>query len=349
MREDYKYNYTYRITNIRLGKYYYGAHSSDIEPSLDLGVKYFSSSRKEFVADQKDNRQDYKYKIIKMFKTRTEALRHEVLLHAKFNVKMHEKFYNDANATSDRFSAKGIKGRKHSEKTKSLMKENGISGKTMFNNGLRFIYLSLDEAIPEGFNKGGLPMPSTTATFKGSGFYTNLETGKSFRSKEIPDGDNIISGRIYFKNNGFDKVNSGIYENQIFNLMEYKFEEQLVTKERYLIHPYLIRCPLPIELRKLYIYDKILFLDEKDYITYLRNNDIVVIYKEKLSKDTIMEFKGRAVSLNKHCRNYNLLKGSVGGKYSDFGYHFFVLRDYLQYKEKYEYIFKEGEIWEKKF
>ena len=100
---DMKYHYTYRITNIKEGKYYYGVHSCDCLPKEDIGIKYFSSSKKEFIKDQKENPQDYKYKVIKIFSTRVEAVQHEIFLHKKFDVKLHQKFYNDANQTSTKF------------------------------------------------------------------------------------------------------------------------------------------------------------------------------------------------------------------------------------------------------
>lgn len=103
-----KYHYTYRITNIKDRMYYYGVHSCDCSPKEDIGVKYFSSSnKKEFIKEQKENPQDYKYKVLKIFSTRKEAVEHEIFLHKKFNVKIHEQFYNNANQTSTGFDASG--------------------------------------------------------------------------------------------------------------------------------------------------------------------------------------------------------------------------------------------------
>ena len=63
-----KHHYTYRITNIIEKKYYYGVHSCDCLPKEDIGVKYFSSSKnKEFIKDQKENPQNYKYRLLKYF------------------------------------------------------------------------------------------------------------------------------------------------------------------------------------------------------------------------------------------------------------------------------------------
>ena len=69
-----KYHYVYRITNTQTNKHYYGVRSSKVEPKLDLGIKYFSSSTdKEFIKEQKENKTIFKYKIIKQFNSRKEA------------------------------------------------------------------------------------------------------------------------------------------------------------------------------------------------------------------------------------------------------------------------------------
>jgi hypothetical protein len=103
-----KYNYVYRITNKILNKYYYGVRSSDIEPKLDLGVKYFSSSsNKEFRKDQKNHPENYKYKIVRICSTRDEADALEIKLQEKFNVGINESFYNKSTRTSMGFSTAG--------------------------------------------------------------------------------------------------------------------------------------------------------------------------------------------------------------------------------------------------
>ena len=108
-QKEYKYHYTYRITNIVEKKYYYGVHSCNCLPKEDIGVKYFSSSKnKAFKDDIKENPQNYKYKVVKIFSTRKEALEHEIFLHAKFNVGVNKKFYNGSKQTSTKFDTTGI-------------------------------------------------------------------------------------------------------------------------------------------------------------------------------------------------------------------------------------------------
>ena len=93
-----KYHYIYRITNLKLKKHYYGVRTSKCHPKDDIGVKYFSSSKdKEFIQDQKATPCSYKYKVIKIFNTRKEAVELEIKLHNKFDVGINESFYNRAN------------------------------------------------------------------------------------------------------------------------------------------------------------------------------------------------------------------------------------------------------------
>lgn len=132
------YHYVYRITNKKLKKHYYGCRSSKSKPIFDLGIKYFSSSNdKQFIAEQHDNPKYFRYKILKIFETRKEALAFEMKLHNKLMVDKNPSFYNKARQTSDGFyfSNKGskfskehcekisIKSRNKSEETRNLISE----------------------------------------------------------------------------------------------------------------------------------------------------------------------------------------------------------------------------------
>ena len=102
------YHYVYRITNLVENKHYYGKRSSKIEPKLDLGHRYFSSSvDKDFIEDQKENPTHYKYKIIANFDTSKEALAFEIKLHNKFNVGRNISFYNKAKQRFGGFDTAG--------------------------------------------------------------------------------------------------------------------------------------------------------------------------------------------------------------------------------------------------
>ena len=144
-------HYVYRITNLLLKKHYYGTRTSKIKPPAeDIGYIYFSSSSdKEFINDQKANPQNYKYKVIKIFDTRKEAMKLEIRLHSKFEVGLNEKFYNRAKATSTSFDPSGRKfnhkkstiekirskaiGRGHSEETKNKLRKH-FKGKSTGKN-----------------------------------------------------------------------------------------------------------------------------------------------------------------------------------------------------------------------
>ena len=126
-KSQQKHHYVYRITNIIENKYYYGCRSSKVEPKFDLGFKYFSSSTdKEFIKEQKENKDIFKYKVIKIFPSRKEAEYFETKLHEKFQVQKHESFYNKAKNTLMGFS---VEGRKQTKEHKINNKKH-IKGKT---------------------------------------------------------------------------------------------------------------------------------------------------------------------------------------------------------------------------
>lgn len=101
--------YVYRISNKILNKHYYGKRYTKINPKDDLGVKYFSSSSdKDFINDQKKNPQNYRYKIIAIFKDSKSACNIEIKLHEKFDVAKNPNFYNKSKQTSSKFDTSGI-------------------------------------------------------------------------------------------------------------------------------------------------------------------------------------------------------------------------------------------------
>lgn len=103
------YHYVYRITNIIENKHYYGARKSiDKTPHKDLGIRYISSSYdNDFINEQKEHPERFKYKVIREFSTREEAIRLEIILHTKYDVANNSNFYNNANQTSTSFDTSG--------------------------------------------------------------------------------------------------------------------------------------------------------------------------------------------------------------------------------------------------
>lgn len=105
------FHYVYRITNTVENKHYYGKRSSKCEPKEDLGKKYFSSScDSKFRKDQKENPQNYRYKIVQTFKDPISAIAREVKLHSKFDVAVNAKFYNRSKQTNIKFDTTGTIG-----------------------------------------------------------------------------------------------------------------------------------------------------------------------------------------------------------------------------------------------
>ena len=103
-----EYHYVYRITNHLIKKHYYGVRTSNIPPVEDLGKVYFSSSSDHFfIHDQKNNPQNYKYKIVSIFKNREEAALLEIKLHDKFDVASNDNFYNRSKSTTTGWTVKG--------------------------------------------------------------------------------------------------------------------------------------------------------------------------------------------------------------------------------------------------
>jgi len=124
-------HYVYRITNIITKKHYYGKRSSKIDPKLDLGIKYFSSSKdSDFRKDQKLNPHHYKYKIVAKFSTAMEAIIRESKLHYLFNVGKNENFYNKANQRINGFDTTGTSP---SIETRNKIKER-LTGKPCHEN-----------------------------------------------------------------------------------------------------------------------------------------------------------------------------------------------------------------------
>lgn len=92
---DDRFYYIYRITHTTTNQHYYGSRVSFNKPNLDLGQKYFSSSkRKEHI---KIFQRDYKFKILKVFNNNGDKVLYESFIHQYFDVKNNESFFNESN------------------------------------------------------------------------------------------------------------------------------------------------------------------------------------------------------------------------------------------------------------
>jgi hypothetical protein len=99
-----KYHYVYSIVNTKNGMAYIGVRSSDVEPSSDLGIIYFSSSSdSNFINEQLECKELFQYNVLEIFKNREDAIKLEIDLHKKFNVGKNPMFYNKSRQTSTKF------------------------------------------------------------------------------------------------------------------------------------------------------------------------------------------------------------------------------------------------------
>jgi hypothetical protein len=104
------YHYTYIISHLETNKHYIGVRTSKVDPNLDLGVKYFSSSTdRQFKAELRKNPTAFKFQIIEIWGSRKDALLHEIDLHALYEVGISPEFYNIRRATSSGFDMLGAK------------------------------------------------------------------------------------------------------------------------------------------------------------------------------------------------------------------------------------------------
>lgn len=196
--EEKKHHYTYIIINQENGMMYIGTRSCNVNPMFDIGVKYYSSSKdKEFIKDQKENREKYSYQVLRGYKTRKEATNLEIELHELHDVGVNEAFYNRMKQTSRGFDITGNKEiarkigesgkgnrrinngkvNKHVDKEKfngylnegwvegwvNVKYSRSIKGKILINNGIKLKYVGegeLESHFHRGYILGGLKKSS---------------------------------------------------------------------------------------------------------------------------------------------------------------------------------------------
>ncbi len=117
--EKYKNHYVYEIQNLINNMKYIGVRSTNLKPEDDLGNIYFSSSLdKDFILEQKEHPNRFKYIILEVFDCRKTAMEREIVLHQIFSVKNNHLYYNKTNQLFTGFDHSGCK---HSKKTRAKM------------------------------------------------------------------------------------------------------------------------------------------------------------------------------------------------------------------------------------
>ena len=93
-----KFHYVYEIIELNSDMRYIGSRTSKIHPTLDIGIKYFSSSRnKEFILNQKNNPSNYKYVVLDIFEDKKSAIDEEIRLHNLYDVGKNKNIIIDQN------------------------------------------------------------------------------------------------------------------------------------------------------------------------------------------------------------------------------------------------------------
>ncbi len=184
-------------------------------PVEDLGVKYFSSSNdKDFKQDQKNNPQDYRYKIVRIFDTTKKALQFEMLIHSMFNVATHNSFYNRSNQTSVGFDTTGVTlsdehkrkinpvGRKMSDMTKEKIRQKSfkecLTEEARFAMGKHNRGKSLSDEVKKKLsiaNSGKVHRPETCALFSATRKGVNNPRAKLVDVYEYPS-DKLIAKEV---------------------------------------------------------------------------------------------------------------------------------------------------------
>ncbi len=144
------YHCVYKISNIKMLKYYIGKHSGVLPSSEDIGFKYFScSTDSEFKKDQEKNPNHYKYEILGQFTTSTLAIDYEIWLHNRHNVGVNPSYYNKAKQTSNGFDTTGIKNSKETIERKRI---SGLAAHKKIKND-KNLYEIRSQAIKNGLER----------------------------------------------------------------------------------------------------------------------------------------------------------------------------------------------------
>lgn len=159
----------YRITNIVERKHYYGYKScGKRDPKEIIGKTYYSSSTdKEFIKEQKNHPERFRYKIVARYSTKEEALEREIRLHALFDVSENPSFYNRAKQTSKNFTTTGYR-----PATPRRRARRGPSGKIYVTNGTATKMVSEEiafEYINAGWRRGKTRKQKTRKVFVNDG------------------------------------------------------------------------------------------------------------------------------------------------------------------------------------
>ncbi|MEA3452324.1 MAG: hypothetical protein U9Q83_10545, partial [Bacteroidota bacterium] len=116
---DGREHYVYRVTDYtrNLNKHYYGSRTPPKNKLYkfleDEFWTYRTSSKYNILNENK--KENYKVKILRVFDNPGDKILYESFLHQYFNVKLHNKFWNESNQMPWKFDTTGMK---HTELSK---------------------------------------------------------------------------------------------------------------------------------------------------------------------------------------------------------------------------------------
>lgn len=150
--------YVYKITNLSNNMYYIGSRQSKCDPKDDLGVKYFSSSsNKNFINEQKQNPNKFKYEILSRHNSRIEAFDEEIRVQNELDCLEDELCYNKSiNHLQFTNYNKSFKHTKESKEKMSKSRKKYLKTHTMWNKGYKY---SKEHCEKLSEQKKGKPQP----------------------------------------------------------------------------------------------------------------------------------------------------------------------------------------------
>ncbi len=244
---DGRIYYVYRITDINSLEYYYGSRilrKGTIEEDF---WEYCTSSKRKSIINE--NKQNYKLKIIKTFNTSDDMMIYESYLHQYFDVKNHNKFFNEANQTPFGFNTNNIEPH---NKGVTLSKEEALKRSStrkeiiIVNGKETSSYKIAGAKISKSLSKtiNGVSI-STISARKSAVSMAKVVDGESIRTKAEQKRVNTFNNKkIIYKDkemlvseyNGI-KVSEGLHKKTTFRGKEMLIKEKrnIITSEAKLI------------------------------------------------------------------------------------------------------------------
>lgn len=168
--------YVYRIIENK-NEYYYGSRVSTDVPTIDLPKYGSTSKRKELIIENQNN--IYTFKIVKVFDNNGDKILYEAYLHQYFNVKLHPKFWNEANQTPFNFDRTGVSNSKsHCENIKKAKQTTSDETRRRMSEGVKKRPQIKDEtrikmSLKGKSRAGTAPMKRFVESAKGKVYVTN--------------------------------------------------------------------------------------------------------------------------------------------------------------------------------